>query len=479
MIQHDQTLVEIGQLQRAKYNPRIISAAEMSKLKKSLREFGFVQPLIARAGDMLLIGGHQRLTAYQEILAEDGTPPFEIDFARVPVVLLDISDAKAMALNLALNKISGEWDYEKLGEVFETLKGDEAMSFAAFDSDEVDRVIQGISVSVDVSGPEASTTTTKPKDVIHAVTVDEGNVPPAQLTRAQELQAKWGTARGQLWSTGRHRILCGDATRRDDVILVTEAIRRGECVDMVWTDPPYGVAVVGGDRRIRPEDRGGQVIEGDSMSEDDLTDFLGCAFAAALDVCKCGASWYVAAPSGRMFLPFLQQLNGMGITRQFIVWHKQHMVPGFADYAYDHEMIVYGWKPGAPGFGVEDRTQTSVWQIKRPSAAKEHPSMKPVELVARAIRNSTHAGDSVLDPFCGSGTTILAAHETDRVGYGIEQDPGYFAVILQRLADLGLEPKLEFTRPVSAEEADTLVASKAKEEAASVKRAARASKAAK
>lgn len=241
------------------------------------------------------------------------------------------------------------------------------------------------------------------------------------------------TKPGDLWLLGEHRLLCGDATSEADVRLVLG----GQSVEMVWTDPPYGVAI--GDKNrflnsIAPSNRVEENLQNDTLSEPALLDMLRQAFSVAAKSCTAGAAWYVAAPAVPLHIGFGQILKDMGIYRQTLIWVKQNatFAPLGVDYHWRHEPIFYGWLPNAAHRSYGDRKQDTVWEIDRPQASPEHPTMKPVELVTRAIGNSSRTGDIVLDPFLGSGTTLIAAEQLGRRCYGLEIEPKYCDVIVRR-----------------------------------------------
>ena len=278
-----------------------------------------------------------------------------------------------------------------------------------------------------------------------------GDVPEPQLDRAAELQVKWQTASGQLWlipsytvSGKTHRLLCGDSTRGEDVA----RLMAGERTEMVWTDPPYGVAI--GDKNkylnsIAPSNRVEENLANDTLDESGLVAMLQQAFDHAIAHCSGGAAWYVAAPAGPLHLLFGQVLKERGIWRQTIQWVKNNatFAPLGVDYHWRAEPIFYGWLPNAGHRFYGGRRQDTVWEIDRPSKSPEHPTMKPVALVARAIENSTRAGELVYDPFLGSGTTMAAAEQLGRLCYGCELAPKYVAVVLERMAGMGLEQRRE------------------------------------
>jgi len=156
-----------------------------------------------------------------------------------------------------------------------------------------------------------------------------------------------------------------------------------------------------------------------------------------------GAVCYATVPSGPLLVRFIAGFNQGGFDfRHLLVWAKQQFVTGMSDYQYRHEPILYGWRPNGPHYFVKDRSQSTIFEVDKPHVSDRHPTTKPVQLIARMIANSSREGEIVYDPFCGSGSTLLAAHQLNRIGYGVEIDPGYVAVALERLAALGLKPEL-------------------------------------
>jgi len=273
--------------------------------------------------------------------------------------------------------------------------------------------------------------------------------PGAQLDRAEELREKWGVKTGDLWEldSGKgyaHRLVCGDCT---DKAVVEQVMEGGERAGMVWTDAPEGVTV--GDKNkylnsIAPSNRVEENLENDTLDEPQLTAMLCAAFDNALAACLAGAAWYVAAPAGPPHLLFGQVLKERGIWRQTIQWIKNNSTfsPMGVCYHWQAEPIFFGWIPNAGHRWYGGRKQTTVWEIDRPIASPEHPTMKPVELVERAIANSSQHGEIVFDPFVGSGTTGVACERLGRKARMIEIAPAYVAVCLQRMADMGITPVL-------------------------------------
>jgi len=225
---------------------------------------------------------------------------------------------------------------------------------------------------------------------------------------------------GEVWELGgKHRLLVGDCT----LPLNVARLMAGRKADLMFTDPPYGVDYVGRTKKRK-------AIANDGA--EGLPELLKGAFAGALEACRRGACWYVCAPSGPQHWDFAKALLDIGVYRAGLVWKKDRLVMGHGDYHYIHEPIFYGWVPGAARKETPDRTQTSVWEVARPHRSDDHPTMKPVELPARAIRNSSEPGWLVYDPFLGSGTTLIAAHREGRTCYGMELECQYAEVILKR-----------------------------------------------
>lgn len=230
------------------------------------------------------------------------------------------------------------------------------------------------------------------------------------------------TQPGDLWQLGKHRLICGDSTHIEDL----EMLAGGNLVDMLWTDPPYGVAYVGGTKDHL-------TIKNDNLDKDELLGFLALAFLCANKIMKPGAPFYIAHPAGPLSVQFGQAVLAVSWNyHETLVWLKDSLVLGHSDYHYKHEPIIYGWKPGAGRPWYSDRKQTSVLEIERPKRSKEHPTMKPIALVANHMQNSSKGSDIVLDIFGGSGTTLIAAEQLGRNAYLCELDPIYCDVIIKR-----------------------------------------------
>jgi DNA modification methylase len=252
----------------------------------------------------------------------------------------------------------------------------------------------------------------------------ENNEPPALLTNPDEVAdvpVEPVTQPGDCWKLGDHRLLCGDATKDGDLVRVLD----GAVADLIVTDPPYGVAYEG-----KTIDR--LTIANDDLDDHSLYAFLLDALSAIQGVTKPGGAIYCFHADSHG-LPVRRAFHDAGWQlKQTLIWVKQSLVLGRQDYHWRHEPILYGWKAGAGHFFVDDRTQTTVWEVDRPSRNAEHPTMKPVELLSIAIGNSSRPGEVVLDPFAGSGSTLIACEQLGRNARLVELDPRYCDVIVQR-----------------------------------------------
>ena len=375
-----------------------------------LSEIGYAGALLARElpdGKLQLIDGHLRL---------ETTPK-----ATVPVLVLDVTEAEADKILLTFDPISAmaEADKAQMEALLATVRTED----------------KAIAAMLERVAGESAWQVAEQREIVD---------PPAQIDRAAELCAKWGTAPGQAWQIGPHRLACGDC--RDEGAVGRLWANGGPKIRMVWTDPPYGVDYASKNGYLNRADRGNRIqvpIENDKLTAGE-TGFL---FEAALSSAKiwalAGASVYATVPSGPLVVHFVQAFTAAGFAfRAQLIWVKQHFVIGMADYHHRYEPILYGWLPGAAHYFANDRSQDDVFEIDKPHVSDLHPTTKPVELIARMIRNSSREGELVYDPFCGSGSTLLAAHQLGRIGYAVEIDPGYVAVTLERMSALGLKPEL-------------------------------------
>jgi len=385
--------VAIDDLRPDPANPRRISAAELEALTRSLREWGFVQPVLARREDRVVIGGHQRLVAARKL-----------GLKTVPVIYVDLSVEQSRLLNVALNKISGEWDEDLLARLLAELKPveDIDLSLTGFSEDELDKLLRGLDRR-------------EKRERSETFDLDAALEGARRATRANP---------GDLWALGDHRLLVGDATD-------TAAVRRllGETRPaMCFTDPPYNVSY--GDHGGQQRGQRKRKIANDAMPAEQWEAFCrGWArnlvehVDGALYVCMSTKEWPLVSR-------VLAEVGGH--WSDTIVWKKDRFVMGRADYQRGYEPIWYGWPEGKKHHWCGDRDQGDVWEVERPSASEAHPTMKPLALVEKAIENSSKPGDVVLDLFLGSGSTLIAAERTGRVCYGMEIDPHYGSVVLAR-----------------------------------------------
>ncbi len=372
-------------------NARTHSDDQVAQIAASIAEFGFTNPILA-GSDGVIVAGHGRLAAAQKL-----------GLAVVPVVVLDhLSPTQRRALVIADNRIAENagWDDAMLRIEIASLQDDDFdVSLTGFDADALAELMAG-----DEPDGEGET--------------DDDAVP--------ELSETPISRPGDVWSLGGHRLLCGDST-------VTESYDRlldGEQVDMVFTDPPYNVNYANSAKdKMRGKDR---AILNDNLG-DGFYDFLLAALTPTIAHCRGGI--YVAMSSSELDVLQAAFRAAGGKWSTFIIWAKNTFTLGRADYQRQYEPILYGWPEGAQRHWCGDRDQGDVWNIKKPQKNDLHPTMKPVELVERAIRNSSRPGDVVLDPFGGSGTTLIAAEKSGRLARLIELDPKYVDVIVRRWQD--------------------------------------------
>ena len=374
-------------------NPRRIGKEELEALTRSLREFGFVQPVLARKADSVVIGGHQRLLAARRL-----------GWKTVPVIFLDLSVEQSRLLNLALNRISGEWDQELLACMLAELRPveDIDLSLSGFSEEELGKLLKSLDVR-------------EKKERVETFDLD------AALEAARAAHV---AQRGDLWRLGDHRLLCGDSTNVEDM----ERLLGEKKTAMAFTDPPYNVGL--GDHGGQQRGSRRRRIANDALSSEAWEAFVR-AWAqnllqhvdGTLYVCMSTKEWPVVSH-------VLEELGGH--WSDTIIWAKDRFVLGRADYQRQYEPVWYGWRQGASHHWCGDRDQGDVWNISRPAESELHPTMKPLELVERAIGNSSKPGDVILDLFLGSGTTLVAAERTGRVCFAMELEPAYVDVAVRR-----------------------------------------------
>ena len=377
--------VSIGELRPDPFNPRRISDGELETLTRSIREFGLVDPIIVRRKDSTVIGGHQRLVVARRL-----------GLITVPVIFVEVSPEQAKVLALALNRISGTWDEELLARLLSDLQQapDIDIGLSGFADDEIAKLLKSLSSREKRDRPE---------------TFD--------FDAAWEEVAKDpGVQRDDVFRLGDHRIMCGDSADKSDV----GRLVAGETPRVMVTDPPYGVAYEPESRkRKRP------------ITNDDLGEGQSEFWMRAFSAWPLEGDAYVFSPSGPLIQTLCASIVAAGIEHhQWLIWTKDRLVLGHSHYHYRHEHVFYGWKGKTSWQG--SRKEDSVWEEKRSQASPQHPTMKPVAPCQRAIENSSGSNDLVVDPFLGSGTTVIAAERTGRRCYGMEIDPRYCRVAISR-----------------------------------------------
>lgn len=372
-------------------NARTHSDDQVAQIAASIVEFGFTNPILA-GSDGIIVAGHGRLAAAQKLGLEI-----------VPVVVLDhLSPTQRRALVIADNRIAENagWDDAMLRIELEALQLEGFdLDITGFDADALAELIAG-----DEPDNEGQTD----EDAVPEV----GEIP---ISRP-----------GDVWIMGQHRLLCGDSTVAESYA----RLMQGDMADIVFTDPPYNVNYANSAKdKMRGKDR---AILNDNLG-DGFYDFLLAALTPTVANSRGGI--YVAMSSSELDVLQAAFRAAGGKWSTFIIWAKNTFTLGRADYQRQYEPILYGWPEGAQRHWCGDRDQGDVWAIKKPQKNDLHPTMKPVELVERAIRNSSRPGNVVLDPFGGSGTTLIAAEKSGRVARLIELDPKYVDVIVRRWED--------------------------------------------
>ena len=372
---------KINEISSAKYNPRKITDEAMGRLTKSLAEFGNIQPITWNVRTGNVVGGHQRLKVYKAMGKTE-----------VDVWAVDLDEQKEKAANIALNKLSGEFDMPMLKDILEEIDtGDLDMEITGFGMDE-------IALMMEDAHPE--------------VTEDEvPEVPVEAITKP-----------GDLWLLGEHRLLCGDSTKKEDVA----RLMNGEKADMVFTGPPYGVDYDGGMKKR-------EKLKDDHLGTDVYDKVLPICASNTID----RAAFYIWYADGHIAASASASASaGIHISAQ-IIWVKNHaQFMSNARYKGKHEPCMYGYKKskGADWFGPNN--EVTVWEYDRSSKNEFHPTQKPVQLSVRAINNSCKSDGIVLDLFLGSGATLIGAEQTKRKCYGMEISPNYCDVIVKRWENL-------------------------------------------
>jgi len=376
-----QTL-DVNKVKYAPYNPRKIDPDMLERLKQSIKTFGYVEPIIVNKRTMHVVGGNQRLRALRELKVKE-----------VQAVMVDLDIEHEKVLNIALNKIAGEWDFEKLEEIISDFDNFN-LELTGFDQEEVEAIL---------------------KDVINE------NIKEDNFDVEGELEKPVFSQLGDIWILGKHRLVCGDSTKKDTFDILMD----GEKANLVITDPPYNVNYEGTAGKIK----------NDNMANEAFYDFLLAAFQNTEAAMANDASIYV----------FHADIEGLNFRRAFsdagfylsgtCIWKKQSLVLGRSPYQWQHEPILFGWKKKGKHLWYSDRKQSTIWEFDKPRINSEHPTMKPVELITYPILNSSLSNCIVLDPFGGSGSTLIACEQTNRICYTIELEEKYCDVIVKRYID--------------------------------------------
>jgi len=381
-------------------NARTHSDEQVAQIAASIAEFGWTNPILAGL-DGIIIAGHARLLAARKL-----------GMTEVPVIVLDhLTETQRRALVLADNRLAlnAGWDEEMLRIELESIRDDGFdLELTGFSDDELEDLLS------------------EPEEVI-AGNTDEDAVPEAPETAV--------TVPGDVWLLGDHRLLCGDATQIEAV----EKVLAGGLADMVFTDPPYNVNYGATMKdKLRGKKR---KIANDDLGEG-FEQFLRDACVNMLAVTK--GAVYICMSSSELHTLHKAFAAAGGHWSTFVIWAKNTFTMGRSDYQRQYEPILYGWKEGTDHYWCGARDQGDVWFVKKPVSNDLHPTMKPVELVERAIRNSSKSRDTVLDPFGGSGSTLIACEKAGRQARLIELEPKYCDVIVRRWKEFsGKEAKLE------------------------------------
>lgn len=368
----------------ADYNPRKDlkpGDAEYEKLKRSIEQFGYVEPVIWNKTTGRVVGGHQRL----KVLMDMG-------MTKVDCVVVEMDEDKEKALNIALNKISGDWDKDKLALLIADLQGaDFDVSLTGFEPAEIDDLF---------------------KDTLKDGVKDD------DFDVGAEREKPTMTKHGDIWTLGRHRLICGDSTKAETYDLLMGSTK----ANLVITDPPYNVNYEGSAGKIK----------NDNMADDTFYNLLLDAYTQMHSAMADDASIYV----------FHADTEGLNFRKAFAdagfylsgccIWKKQSLVLGRSPYQWQHEPCLYGWKKNGKHQWYTGRKETTIWEFDKPKKNGDHPTMKPIPLLAYPIMNSSMSNSVVLDPFGGSGSTLIACEQTDRICYTVELDEKFCDVIVKR-----------------------------------------------
>ena len=367
-------MMKISDIKEYENNPRKNDSA-VDAVASSIRSFGFKVPIIIDSNN-IIIAGHTRLKASKKL-----------GYQEVPCLIADdLTDEQVKAFRLADNKVAelAEWDLDKLNEELTFL----SMDMEQFGFEDLE------------------------KDLERDVLEDD-------FDENEELPITPYAKRGDVFLLGNHRLMCGDSTIADDVAKLVD----GKQMDMIFTDPPYNVDYEGST---------GMKIQNDKQKDEDFYNFLSSAFINMANNVKPGGSIY-CCHADTEGLNFRTAFKNAGFKlAECLIWVKNSLVLGRQDYHWRHEPILYGWKEGGAHYFVYDRTQDTIWEYNKPKANNLHPTMKPLELVGKAIKNSSRKGELILDLFGGSGSSLIASEQIERNAYLMELDERYVDVIVKR-----------------------------------------------
>lgn len=394
---HNQIVKNIDDLIPYDTNPRIHQPKQINQVAKSIQEFGWTMPILIDEQNEI-IAGHGRLLAGKQL-----------GFKTVPCIIAQgWSEAQKKAYCIADNKLTenSTWKYDDLRLNMEFLNDQGFdLTTTGFSFGEINRFL--------------------PDFNIFEGKIDPDHIPdplPDPLTTL-----------GNVWIIGKHRIMCGDSTKSNDM----EQLMSGSTADMVFTDPPwnvdFGSNIAYMVKNSKYKERG---IKNDSMSTEKFASFLDDAFNQMSNHSKPGCPTYVVMSSQEWGANMLKLAENDYHWSSTIIWNKHSHIISRKDYNTKYEPIWYGWLNGAPRLKpLEDMKQNDVWEFDRPTKSNLHPTMKPVDLVGRAIKNSSNEGDLILDIFGGAGSTMVASHKNKRVNYTMELDPIFVDVIVRRMQE--------------------------------------------
>jgi DNA modification methylase len=394
--------IHIASLKKYERNAKKHPKNQIEILKKSIQQFGFRNPILID-NEHIVIAGHGRLIAAEEL-----------GLVEVPCILIDdLTPEQVKAYRIMDNKSQESgWDFELLKLDFQELKDlNFDLSTTGFTFGEIQKT--GVSM----------------------FTEDEPEL--IDVSAYQRIKETTGVKRGDVYKLGNHWLMCGDSTSEADV----SVLMAGNKADLCFTDPPYGVSIGSKNVMLNEFQKSGRVlenIEADTLSQEDLYLILVKAFKNIKTCSSEHCAYYVTAPQGGGLGMMMMMMKDAGLeVRHVLMWLKSGPTfsMGRLDYDYKHEPILYTWNENHIFYGNGEQ-KTSVWQYNKPLKNKEHPTMKPVELIINAIMNSSKEEDKVIDFFGGSGSTLIACEQTKRNCYMMEIDPVYIQVIIDRFIKL-------------------------------------------